>query len=109
MKKPEEKKLRAKIRLLIGENYDDSDEVLINDLCDWIKLQAYTKKQIEADVKAGDKLGWTELGTLAMATKNILSILKALGVSVYERTKKMKGKKEEPATNGFDLQKFLKG
>ncbi len=108
MKKAEEKKLRKQIvDLLVGkENYNSTNELLINELVDWLKIGTYNNQQMKDSVKNESTIGWNLLTTKSMVSKNVQSILTKLNLTPELTAKK---KKEQKKEEQFNLQGFLNG
>ena|SRR5579871_125405 len=104
MKKAEEKKFIKMIKDILGEAYKPSDDVLIQELADWISISEKAKDDLRKEVKTDGEMGWQNLTTISMASKQIQSVLKHLGITPAERNR-LKVVVEK--ADKFDLNKFL--
>lgn len=105
MTKKEEKKLVEQIVTLIGDDIKDSDYILIHDLLDWKMINEKAKDELQEQVKNGEQMNWQTLTSIAMASKQIQSIIQRLGITPEKRGRKKKGEKEQKKE--FDLESFL--
>jgi len=104
MKKTEEKRLIKTVKNVIGNSFKDSDQILIQELVDWISIAAKAKEDLKKEVAKDGEMGWQNLTTISMASKQIQSCLKHLGITPAERNRLKVVEKNETK---FDLQKFL--
>lgn len=106
MKKTEEKKLFKQIKESIGEQYQKTDDVLIQECLDWIKISIKAKEELEKSVGEGDSIRdlWQLLTTIAMSSKQTQSLFTKLGITPQERNK-MKVLVQD---NDVDLNELLK-
>jgi hypothetical protein len=88
MTKREETKLSEYIRALIGDDLKESDNILIEDLMDWIKINRKAKDELQESVKDGESMSWQTLTTIAMASKQIQNIMQRLNISPEKRARK---------------------
>jgi len=103
MTKREEKKLVGQIVALIGEDIKESDYLLIYDLVDWLNVSERAKDDLQQSVKDSEVMSWQALTTIAMASKQIQSIMTKLNITPEKRGRdsRQRIKKE------FDIEKFL--
>jgi hypothetical protein len=107
MTKKEEKTISDNIVALLGADIKSSDYLLINELIDWIKISNKAKDELQAETKKGDSMNWQTLTSIAMASKQIQSIMNKLGITPQQRNRLKKKKDDGNASTGFDLNKFL--
>jgi len=104
MKKAEEKKLIKTIKDVIGNSFKESDQILVQELVDWISIAMKAKDSLKKEVKNNGGMEWQNLSTISMAPKQIQSCLKHLGITPGKRNRLKVVEKNETK---FDLQKFL--
>lgn len=103
MTKATERKLIKSIKGVLGDNYKESDDLLITELVDWIKISNHAKDDLQESVKHDGTMSWQALTTISMSSKAILATLRSLGIIPSERNKsKIIEKKME-----FDIKEFL--
>jgi hypothetical protein len=97
---PFEKKLKKQVIDLMKSKrqFEKIDEILIHELIDWCIISQKSKASAKRDPK-----DWQALTTVAMASKQIQSILAKLNITPQERSRKSK----EEKTEAFDLPKYL--
>jgi hypothetical protein len=105
MEKKKEKKLIEVINTLIGSDKKESDEMLITDFIDWIKISEKSKEELQRQVQDGDSMNWQTLATIAMALKQIQNIMQRLNITPEKRSRKKNNGDDKPA---FDLEKVTK-
>lgn len=90
MTKSQEKKLRTKIVEAIGDEYGPTDDVLIDKILMWTKIEERCKQELEDDCKPdGSSIAgsWQLLTTLAMCSKHIQSLYTKLGINHVKKAK----------------------
>jgi len=103
MNKREEKKLINQIKAVLGDNYKETDDLLITELVDWIKISNQAKGDLQKSVADNGSMSWQALTTISMASKAILATSKSLGISPIERNKNIIFERKQD----FDLHAFL--
>lgn len=103
MTKKEEKRLIDQIVALIGDDIKESDYLLIYDLVDWLKVSHRAKDDLQKSVKDTESMSWQSLTTIAMASKQIQSLMTKLNITPEKRAR---AKKSE-VKKGFDIHEFL--
>jgi hypothetical protein len=88
---------------LIGNDIKEPDYLLIYDLVDWLKVSARAKDDLQKSVTDNDTMSWQALTTIAMASKQIQSVMTKLNITPEKRSRKNSVLKK----GGFDLEKFL--
>lgn len=109
MKKAEEKKLIKNIKDSLGENFNESDMLLITELIDWLKIASKAKADLSVSVKDGGSMDWQALTTISMSSKAIITTLKALGITPTDRLKQKLLNKTSTDSAITNLNKFLNG
>lgn len=104
MTKKDEKKLTDHIVTLIGDSIKASDYILINDLVDWVKISEKAKDELQEGVKQGSNMNWQTLTTIAMASKQMQSIMQRLNITPEKRAKQIKQDVDE---QDVDLNQLL--
>jgi len=103
MNKRDETKIKKAIKDTIGDNYCESDSLIINQLIDYLKMDEQAKYQLATEAENG-AMQWTTVSTIAMVTKNINMLINSLGITPKDRLKLkalIQDKKE------FNLKEFL--
>jgi hypothetical protein len=94
MNKTKERNLRKQNRETLGDDYRKTDEVLIDELIDWMKINVVAKQELAKALEERGEMPWTVQTTISMCSKNIQSLYTKLGLTPQIR---MNGKKKEIA------------
>lgn len=106
MNKNEETKIKKWLKNSIDE-FKDSDQIIIDNIIDYLKMNEAAKHQLAISVEENEKLDWVSVTTIATCTKNINLLMMSLGITPKER-KKLKLMMEATADNSMnDLQSIL--
>lgn len=103
MNKSKKNKLKNAIIASIPDYNGEFDGLVIDELIHWLEITEFVNKQLEDEVTNNNDLNWQTLTKKAMASKQIVTLLKSLNITVNDRNKG-KTKKE---TKPFDLDAFL--
>lgn len=105
MKKNLKTKIEKQIKKVIGDSWQDSDQIALDELICWLEMAEVCKNELMIEAKADQTYGWQTMTKYSMCAKQIQSYLKTLGITRQDR---MKIKVAETKTsNSFDLNKFL--
>lgn len=108
MKKNEERKLIKQLKESLGDNYQEIDMIIITDVIDWMKINRQAKEDLVKSIEDNGKMDWVALTTISMASKGVITNLKALGLTPSDRLKQrlLSTSKESGIDN---LNNFLNG
>lgn len=90
----------------IGDEYTDSDMILIQQVIDYLKLKDQAVHQLVKINNEDEKLDWVAVTTIATCTKNINLLMMSLGITPRER-KKLKMLMNETDNSITDLHSIL--
>ena len=84
MTKSKEKKIRQQIKKYLESKqlYELTDEILINQLIDWLKIEDDAKSRLKVD-----STNWSTLSAIAMSSKNIQNLFVKLNMTPADRAK----------------------
>jgi hypothetical protein len=106
MTKPQEKKYIKAMIEAIGDDYTDSDMILIQQVIDYLKLKDQAVHQLVKINNEDEKLDWVAVTTIATCTKNINLLMMSLAITPKER-KKLKMLMNESDNSITDLHSIL--
>lgn len=106
MTKPQERKYIKSMIEAIGDDYTNSDIILIQQVIDYLKLKDQAVHQLVKINNDEEKLDWVAVTTIATCTKNINLLMMSLGVTPRER-KKIKAMMDVKDNSINDLHSLL--